>query len=121
MSRVKGKNTKIENIFRKFIWKNGIRGYRVSNSKIMGKPDVFFQKKKIAVFIDGCFWHKCPICHSIPESNFGFWDEKLSRNVKRDREVNKVLLKEGVKVVRFWEHELEKDLKKCYKRLVKEL
>ena len=121
MSKVKGKNTKIENIFRKYIWRQGIKGYRVNNSKVIGKPDLFFGSRKLAVFIDGCFWHKCPECFSPPVSNFGFWDEKLTRNVNRDKEVNKLLKEKDIKVVRFWEHEVEKNLNKCYKRLVKEL
>ena len=121
MSRVKGKNTKIENIFRKYIWEKGIKGYRVNNSKITGKPDLFFGPQKLAVFIDGCFWHKCPECFSPPTSNFGFWDEKLTGNVNRDKEVNKLLKGKDIRVIRFWEHEVEKNLDKCYKKLVKEL
>lgn len=121
MSRVKGKNTKIETVFRKYIWGKGIKGYRLNNSKITGKPDLFFGPHKLAVFIDGCFWHKCPKCFNPPTSNFGFWDEKLTRNVNRDKEVNKLLKEKGIRVIRFWEHEVEKNLGKCYKRLVKEL
>ena len=121
MSRIKAKNTRIETVFRHYIWSKGIRGYRANNSKVFGKPDIFFGRKRIAVFIDGCFWHKCPVCHSIPESNFGFWDEKLNKNRERDRKVNITLQENGIKVIRFWEHELENNIEKCYKRLVKEL
>ncbi len=121
MSKVKGKNTKIETIFRKYIWEKGVKGYRVNNRKITGKPDLFFGQQKLAVFIDGCFWHKCPECFSPPTGNFGFWDEKLTGNVNRDKEVNKLLKGKDIRVIRFWEHEVEKNLDKCYKRLVKEL
>lgn len=121
MSKVKGKNTKIEIIFRTYLWSRGIKGYRANNYKIFGKPDIFFGRKKIAVFVDGCFWHKCPICHSIPKSNFGFWDEKLNKNVERGRKVNNILKEKGIKVIRIWEHELENNIEKCYKRLAKEL
>lgn len=121
MSKVKGRNTNIEIIFRRLMWSKGEKGYRVNNPKVFGKPDIFFGKRKIAVFIDGCFWHKCPACRSIPKSNFDFWDEKLNKNAKRDQEVNKKLRKNGIKAIRFWGHELENNIEKCYKRLTKEL
>jgi len=121
MSRVKSKNTKVESIFRRYIWNKGIKGYRINSNKVFGKPDLYFSSRKIAVFIDGCFWHKCPTCHSIPKSNFGFWDEKLNRNIIRDKEVNDKLQENGIKVIRFWEHELENNIEKCYKKLVKVL
>ena len=103
MSRVKGKNTKIETTFRHYVWAKGIKGYRVYNSKIFGKPDLYFSKKKIAVFIDGCFWHKCAKCDSVPKNNHAFWVKKLNGNRERDKTVTKKLSKNGVKVIRFWE------------------
>ena len=121
MSRIKSKNTRMENVFRSYIRNKGIRGCRINSKNIFGKPDLFFGKKKIAVFIDGCFWHKCPKCFNLPKSNFGYWSEKLERNVQRAKEVNKVLKEERVKVIRFWGHEVEKNIEKCYKRLEKEL
>ena len=120
MSQIKGKDTKSEIIFRKYIWSRGTRGYR-TNSKIDGKPDLYFPKKKIAVFIDGCFWHKCPKCFIAPKSNKIFWMDKINGNIRRDRKVNKLLKKDGIRVIRFWEHEITENLKECYNKLKKEI
>ena len=107
MSQIKGKNTKPEVILRRLLYLRGIRGYRI-HYKLSGKPDVVFTKKKIAVFIDGCFWHKCPVCFKKPETRIEFWMNKIESNVKRDETVNKKLEKEGWVVLRFWEHEIKK-------------
>ncbi len=71
---------------------------------IYGKPDFANKKEKIAVFVDGCFWHRCPKHYVAPKSNVGYWNAKIDRNVKRDKAVNAFLKKEGWKVVRIWEH-----------------
>lgn len=118
MSQIKGKDTKIEKEFRKHIWNKGIRGYRIKN-KISGRPDLYFPSKKIAVFIDGCFWHKCPKCFIKPKSNISFWNNKINNNVKKDLEINKLLKKQDIKVIRFWEHEVKKELHKCFKKMEK--
>lgn len=121
MSQVKSKNTKLEDIFRIYILSRGIKGYRIGKKNIVGKPDLYFGKYKVAVFIDGCFWHKCPVCLSIPSSNSKFWEEKLAKNLARDKKVNDTLRSAGIKVVRLWGHEIKKDIDKCYRKLVKEL
>lgn len=117
MSRIKSSDTLIELKLRKFIWKNGLKGYRLK-SKIAGKPDIYFSKQKVAVFIDGCFWHKCPIDFIRPKSKNDYWDRKIKNNVKRDKEINLELKKEKIKVLRFWEHEIVNNIKKCYRILV---
>jgi len=113
MSRIKSKNTKIEILFRKLVWRRNLKGYRVKTN-IPGKPDLYFPKKKFAVFIDGCFWHKCPIDFIRPRSKNSYWDKKIKNNILRDNQINKELKKKGIRVIRFWEHEVEKDLEKCY-------
>lgn len=118
MSQIKGKDTKIELIFRKYIWSKGVLGYRIKN-KVKGKPDLYFPKKRIAVFIDGCFWHKCPKCFIKPKSNRGFWKDKIRENTQRDRRTDKLLREQGIKVVRFWEHEIKNNLPECFKRFKK--
>lgn len=118
MSRIKSSGTHPELLFRKYIWKNGIRGYQI-NSKIIGKPDLYFSKQKLAVFIDGCFWHKCPKDYIRPRTKKSFWDKKIEENIKRDKVVKNELKKQGTKVVRFWEHEVEKDIYNCLLRLEK--
>lgn len=116
MSRIKGSGTKPEIRFRKYIWKQGIRGYRVK-SVVRGKPDLYFPKNKVAVFIDGCFWHKCPQCFREPQSNKDFWSEKINKNMQRDLQVNKLLHKQNIREIRFWEHEVKQHIVECYDRL----
>lgn len=113
MSRIKSSNTLIELKFRKFIWQKGLRGYRIK-SKIGGKPDIYFPKQKLAVFIDGCFWHKCPTDFIRPKSKNDYWDRKIKNNVRRDKKINIELKKENIRVLRFWEHEINTNLEKCY-------
>ncbi len=120
MSRIKGKNTKPELLFRKYLFSKGLKGYRIGY-KLTGKPDIVFPKYKIAMFVDGCFWHRCPKCFVKPATNINFWKKKIDGNVRRDKEINKILKKEGWKVIRFWEHEIKKDLQKCYSEVEKEI
>ena len=107
MSRIRGKNTSPEMKLRKMLWESGLRGYRV-HYKLPGKPDIVFTRKKVVVFVDGCFWHKCPVCFRPPETNAEFWNEKLQKNVERDLKVTKELEDLGWTVLRFWEHEVKK-------------
>ena len=107
MSRIHGKNTSPELKLRKMLWEAGIRGYRV-HYKLPGKPDIVFTRKKTAVFVDGCFWHKCPVCFRPPATNAEFWNEKLQKNVEHDQRVNRELEELGWTVLRFWEHEIRK-------------
>src|SRR5579872_4444216 len=109
MSRITSRNTKPEIIFRKYLWSVGIRGYRL-HSKLPGKPDMYFGRKRIAVFVDGCFWHMCPLDFVKPKSHNEYWDKKLNRNVERDKEVSKALNELNIRVVRFWEHDIKKNL-----------
>ena len=117
MSRIRSKNTKPELLFRKYIWSQNIRGYRI-NSIIKGKPDVFFPRKKIAVFIDGCFWHKCPECYAKPKSNNEYWDKKIEKNVMRDEQANRLLKDNSISVIRFWEHEINTSIADCFQRFM---
>lgn len=108
MSRIRGKNTGPEIKLRKLLWSQGIRGYRI-HYILPGKPDIVFTKKKISIFIDGCFWHKCPVCFQEPETRKEFWMKKILSNVERDKKVNKQLMEEGWTVLRFWEHDVRKN------------
>lgn len=117
MSRIKSSNTKTEISFRKYLWSQGIRGYRL-HSRITGKPDLYFPKKKLAVFIDGCFWHKCKKCFVKPKTNVKFWTEKINSNIKRDLKVNKKLKSENIKILRLWEHEVDNDPGNCYRQII---
>ncbi|WP_321508168.1 very short patch repair endonuclease [uncultured Methanoregula sp.] len=108
MSRIRGKNTGPEIKFRKLLWSAGIKGYRIHYS-LLGKPDIVFIKKKIVIFIDGCFWHKCPVCFKEPETRTEFWMKKIQSNIDRDKKINAQLEKDGWTVIRVWEHEIKKN------------
>jgi DNA mismatch endonuclease, patch repair protein len=82
-----------------------ITGWR-RKQLLLGKPDFVFCKQRLAVFVDGCFWHRCPKCYRRPSSNQAFWDEKVRRNRKRDLLVTRELRKAGWRVLRIWEHQL---------------
>lgn len=114
MSKIRGKNTKPELLFRKALWKENVR-YRVDNKKLPGKPDVSIQKYKLAIFIDGEFWHgyNWDERKNQVKSNQGFWIPKIERNMQRDREVNRQLNEMGYTVFRFWEKEIKNELNKC--------
>lgn len=115
MSRIRGRDTKPEILLRKALWKNGLR-YRLKN-KLPGKPDIVFVSDRTAVFVDGCFWHRCPEHFVLPKSRQEFWQHKIDRNVERDTEVNKKLLEDGWKVCRVWEHELRSDPQNVVQRV----
>lgn len=111
MSAIKGKNTKPELRLRKALWDNGIRGYRLHWKKVPGRPDIAFPGKKIAIFVNGCYWHRCPLCNpSCPKSNVEFWENKFTRNVERDRLKNQALEEIGWTVLTIWECEIKKEL-----------
>jgi len=109
MSRIRSKETGPEILLRKALWSIGCRGYRLHSSSLPGKPDIVLGPARVAVFVDGCFWHRCPLCYSEPTSNVGYWRKKINRNVQRAQEVNRTLSDMGWKVVRIWEHDINKD------------
>jgi DNA mismatch endonuclease, patch repair protein len=107
MSRIKSKNTSPENRLR-----DVLRGlYFRFQPRIYGKPDFASKKNKIVIFVDGCFWHKCPLHFKKPKTNISFWKNKINQNLVRDAKINSILLKNGWKIVRIWEHELKSN--KC--------
>ena len=119
MSQIKSKNTKPERAVKKLIWKKGYR-YRIGHG-LAGKPDMVFPSYKVAVFIDGCFWHACPKHCRMPSSNVKYWKQKISGNKKRDKKNNRLLKKEGWKVVRVWEHEIKQNLEKTATHIIKHI
>lgn len=77
---------------------------RLGKVQLIVKPDFVFRRERVAVFVDGCFWHRCPLHSKVPENNREFWEQKLSRNVARDRLHDRELKKAGWRVWRVWEH-----------------
>ena len=114
MSKIKGKNTKPELLLRKALWRRGIR-YRVNDSNLLGKPDISIRKYKLAVFVDGEFWHgfNWEEKKNKIKSNREYWIKKIERNMQRDLEVTSQLRNSGWTVIRFWEKEIKKDVTQC--------
>jgi DNA mismatch endonuclease (patch repair protein) len=108
MARVRSRNTQPETLLRRALWARGLR-YRI-HAGLPGTPDVSFPAAKVAVFVDGCFWHGCPEHYTRPMRNSEFWDRKLSRNLNRDARVNAELEQAGWLPIRVWEHEIQRSL-----------
>lgn len=118
MSRIRGRGNKdTELALAKLFRAHRIIGWR-RNQKIFGKPDFIFPKLRLALFVDGCFWHGCPKHGTKPANNRAFWRRKFSRNKQRDALVNRTLRRVGWRVLRVWEHELAR---KNEKRLVRRI
>ena len=117
MSRIKGRDTKPEVLLRKALWAIGLR-YRIK-SKVTGNPDLVFAGKRVAVFVDGCQWHCCPVHWVRPKSNTAFWDRKFEKNRARDVTVNRLLKEQGWTVLRFWEHQVEQDCSTVVGRVIR--
>lgn len=103
----RGRDTGPEMAVRSAVHRRGMR-YRVNTRperSLRRTADLVFRRAKVAVFVDGCFWHSCPIHRTRPRANDGFWSEKLERTVVRDRETTDALEAAGWLVLRFWEHE----------------
>ena len=105
MARVKGKNTSPERLLRAALWEAGMR-YRLNYKVPAGRPDIVFPGPKVAVSVDGCFWHGCPAHYSRPRSREQFWSEKLAANTERDSRLTRRLESLGWIAVRVWEHEV---------------
>lgn len=103
MARIRGsgnKDTELRLIA--LMREHGITGWR-RNAPVFGKPDFVFPRERVAVFVDGCFWHGCPRHATMPKTRRAFWKAKLARNAARDREVTRALRKAGWRVLRVWE------------------
>lgn len=110
MSNIPSKNTKPEEKVQKYLFVKGFR-YRKNDRRYPGKPDLLLPKYKTAIFVNGCFWHKHEGCKYFvwPKSNTEFWQEKIIRNVERDRKNYAELEASGWNVIEIWECELKKD------------
>ncbi|MCI7788380.1 MAG: very short patch repair endonuclease [Mollicutes bacterium] len=110
-SRIKGKNTKIELILRKALYKEGYR-YRKNRPGLPGHPDIVLCKYKIAIFCDGDFFHGYDVSKTLPslKTNPGYWENKILKNRERDEKQNEELVSLGYVVLRFWEHEIIRNL-----------
>jgi len=107
MARIKGSgNLTTEARLRAYMARGGLNGWQVQPKGVFGNPDFAFRMARLAVFVDGCFWHSCPRCGRVPKSNRAYWTRKLERNSARRGLVNKELRRRGWRVVRIWEHQI---------------
>lgn len=110
MARIKSRDTEPELILRRELWKEGCR-YRVQYGE--EKIDIAFPSRKMAIFVDGCFWHSCPLHGHAPKSNKAYWNGKLSKNLERAKNKDMRLEAKGWKIVHFWEHEVKESPPSC--------
>ena len=109
MSRIKSKDTKPEELVRKYLFARGFR-YRKNDSKLPGKPDIVLPKYKAVIFVNGCFWHKHTCRYFVwPKTNEQFWKDKIERNVDRDKQNQKKLQELGWRIFIVWECELKQE------------
>lgn len=116
MSNIRSKNTKLEAEFRRLLFKKGLRGFR-KHAKITGNPDIVFPRHKLAIFLDGKFWHGWNYPNGLPKTRVNFWRKKIKTNMKRDEEVNRTLKNLGWCVLRFWEHEIKSKAEECISKI----
>ena len=112
MSKIKGSNTKPEIYLRSLLHQQGFR-FRVNYKDLPGKPDIYFPKKKVVIFIHGCYWHRHEGCKYAytPKTNVDFWINKLERNKEHDQEIVEQLNELGIRVLTVWECTIEKMMK----------
>jgi DNA mismatch endonuclease (patch repair protein) len=121
MAAIKSTGTKAEVQLGKAMWSIGLR-YRKNNKTVFGKPDFTFKKQKIAIFVDSEFFHgKDWETKKKPQNNADFWEKKISRNILRDKEVNKHLTENGWTVIRFWTIQIKRDLQSCVDIIVSQI
>jgi DNA mismatch endonuclease, patch repair protein len=122
MSANKAKDTKPELQLRKRLFSEGLRGYRLHKKSIPGRPDIVFNKYKVAIFVNGCYWHRCSLCAlPLPKNNTQFWKDKFERNVSRDKRKVNELESLGYEVLTIWECEIKKELDLVVERVKKVL
>ena len=122
MSKIKGKETKIEVKVRSYLFKNGFR-FRKNDKRLPGKPDVVLPKYKTVIFIHGCFWHRHQGCKltTTPKTRTEFWINKFKKNVENDKKHQRELEEAGWKVLIIWECEIEKKFEETMTKITNEL
>lgn len=117
MAAVKSRDTGPEIQLRKGLFRQGVRGWRCNYKRAPGRPDIAWPARRVAVFVDGAFWHGHPSRHK-PGRSGEYWDRKIRQNVERDRRVDRELREDGWQVLRIWDFEIRKDLSSAVERVV---
>ena len=112
MARIRSRDTKPELALRRALHASGLRGWRCHNRQLPGKPDIAFTRWRVAVFVDGRFWHGHPDYFTFGKSG-AYWDAKIARTQERDRLANEALRTHRWTVLRYWDFEVEDDLERC--------
>jgi DNA mismatch endonuclease (patch repair protein) len=112
-------NRTTERRLRAVLVRAGLRGWSVGGAREIGSPDFTFKRRRIAVFVDGCFFHGCPRCGHVPRTNTEYWAAKIARNRRRDRLMGRIARSRGYTVVRVWECELRRRRDACLDRIVR--
>ncbi len=119
MSAVRGKGNRTTELrFRFALVRAGVQGWKLHPAGLAGRPDLVFPRERVAIFLDGCFWHGCERCGHRPRHNADFWAAKIRRNRDRDARATSDLRRAGFRVLRLWEHELKDDLAAATGRIV---
>jgi DNA mismatch endonuclease, patch repair protein len=119
MSRIRSRDTAMEVLFARVLRRSRVSFRQHAN--LLGKPDFVFRKAKTVVFLDSCFWHRCPYHYRHPQSRPEYWGPKIENNVKRDKKIRSEYRRCGWKVFRFWEHQIQKDIFGCAEIVVETL
>lgn len=118
----RGRDTALELAFRRAIRERGVRGYRLNARTPAGRPDLVFARSRLAVFVHGCFWHRCPECrYPLPRSHRRFWIAKFRRNRARDRARRRTLEALGWTVLEIWGHEIDRTPERAASKVVSAL
>ena len=112
MQNIRSANTFPELLLMRALKKKKIK-FLKHVKELPGKPDVFINNKKLAVFVDSDFWHGHKNRFTMPKTNRSYWRKKIAENQKRDKRINRLLKKDGWKVIRFWESEIKRNVEKC--------
>ncbi|MDD4877608.1 MAG: very short patch repair endonuclease [Candidatus Nanoarchaeia archaeon] len=116
MSRIKSKWTTQEKKIHNYLKANKIK--HKMHPSLFGRPDIILKDKNRVIFLQGCFWHKCPLCYIKPKSNKMYWLKKIERNVTRDKNVKKLLRQQGYEVICLWGHEIKNNFEKALLKVI---
>lgn len=116
MSRIRSQNTTMEILFARELRRRKI-SFR-QHGALLGKPDFIFPRARVVVFLDSCFWHRCPYHYRQPKSRSEYWLPKIARNVERDKVTRSEYRRCGWKVIRYWEHQIQADILSCVESVI---